>query len=144
MKFKDTLEGDVVLMTLSGKIMGGEETTLFRGKIYEYLDLNKKGFVIDLNKVEWSNSAGIGMLVAGYVSAKKAGGRMVLANITNIKNLLAMTRLLQVFECYDSVNEAKEALAELQKRQEPYLNWAGKAGRFMNRGSSSYGFSLCA
>ncbi len=112
MKLKDMLEGNIVLMTLSGKIMGGEETALFRGKTHEYLDLNKKDFIIDLNKVEWSNSAGIGMLVAGYVSAKRAGGRMVLANITNIRRLLVITRLLEVFECYDSVEEARQALVE--------------------------------
>jgi anti-anti-sigma factor len=97
-------------MSLSGKIIGGEEATLCHGRIHEYLNLGQKNFVIDMGKVEWTNSQGLGMLIGCYVSVTKAGGRMVLARITNIQALLAMTRLLQVFDCYDSVEEAKEAL----------------------------------
>ncbi len=112
MKFTDTLEDGVVLVSLSGKIMGGAETTLCHGRIHEYLNLNQKKFVIDMGKVEWTNSQGLGMLIGCYVSVAKAGGRMALARITNVRSLLAMTRLLQVFDCYDTVEEAKQALAE--------------------------------
>ncbi len=113
MKMQDSLDGNIVVMALSGKIMGGKETTLFHGRIQEYVNLNKNHFVVDLGKVEWSNSQGLGMLIAGHVSAKNAGGRMVLSRITNIRGLLAMTRLIQVFDCYDSVEEAKQALIEM-------------------------------
>ena len=61
MKFEDFLEGDVAVIDVSGKIMGGEETTLFHGKIHEYIQLNKKNIVIDLSKVDWMNSVGLGM-----------------------------------------------------------------------------------
>jgi anti-sigma B factor antagonist len=111
-KMKDSLEGDIAVLALSGKIMGGPDATFFHGKIHEFLTLNKRKFIVDLANVEWSNSVGIGMLIAGLTSVVKERGRLVLANITNIRNLLAMTRLLRVFECYDSVEEAKQALAE--------------------------------
>ena len=42
MKFEDRLEGDVVIIGVSGKIMGGEETTMFHGRIHEYIQQNKK------------------------------------------------------------------------------------------------------
>ncbi len=107
MKFTDSItDTGVVVFELSGKIMGGEETTLFHGKIHEYIELHKTKVVLDLAKVEWMNSVGLGMLISALTSVKNAGGRLVLANITNIESILAMTRLISVFEHFDSREEA--------------------------------------
>jgi anti-sigma B factor antagonist len=112
MKVKDSLEGEVVVISLSGRLMAGEELTTFQGKVHYYLDLNKKQFVVDFDKVEWSSSAGIGALIAAYTSVKKADGKLVLANITNIRNLLNMVHLLKVFTVYDSLKEAMDAVRQ--------------------------------
>lgn len=112
MKFDDTLEGDIVIMDLSGKIMGGEETTMFHGRIHEYIELNKKKFIIDLQKVNWMNSVGLGMLISALTTVKNAGGRFVLVNITNIEAILTITRLISVFDHFDT---RAEALAALKK-----------------------------
>ena len=111
MKFEDQLENDVVVIDISGKIMGGEETTLFHGKIHEYLNLNKKSIVLDLGKVDWMNSVGLGMLISALTAVKNAGGRLVLANITKIESILTITRLITVFEHYDSRKEALKSFA---------------------------------
>jgi anti-sigma B factor antagonist len=112
MKFDDKLEGDVVILDLSGKIMGGEETTLFHGKIHEYISQNKKDILIDLKKVDWMNSVGLGMLISALTTVKNAGGRLVLVNITKIESILTITRLISVFEHFDSREEALKAFAE--------------------------------
>jgi len=103
MKFKD-FESDkgVVVLELSGKIMGGEETTMFHGKLHEYIQAGKRQFVIDLKNVEWMNSVGLGMLISALTTVKNSKGRLVLANITNIESILTMTRLITVFEHFDS------------------------------------------
>jgi anti-anti-sigma factor len=106
MKVKDSLEGEVAIIALGGKIIVSDELTSFHGRIHYYLSLNKTRFVIDLKDVEWMSSAGLGALVSAHVSAKKAGGKMVLANITNIENLLNITQLIRVFEVCDSRAEA--------------------------------------
>lgn len=106
MKFDDFLEGDVVIINVSGKIMGGDETTLFHGKIHEYITGNKKNIIIDLKSVDWMNSVGLGMLISALTTVKNAGGRLVLANITKIESILTITRLISVFEHYDSRDEA--------------------------------------
>ncbi|UCG61416.1 MAG: STAS domain-containing protein [Candidatus Zixiibacteriota bacterium] len=111
MKFEDHLEGDVVVIDVSGKIMGGEETTLFHGRIHEYIQQNKKNFVIDLTKVDWMNSVGLGMLISALTTVKNAGGRLTLANITKIQSILTITRLISVFEHYDTRKDALKALA---------------------------------
>jgi anti-sigma B factor antagonist len=111
MKFEDRLEGDVVVIDVSGKIMGGEETTMFHGRIHEYIQQNKKNFIIDLTKVDWMNSVGLGMLISALTTVKNAGGRLVLANITKIESILTITRLISVFEHYDTRKEALKVFA---------------------------------
>jgi len=111
MKFEDTLQGDIVVFNVSGKIMGGEETTMFHGKMHEYIQLNKKNIVIDLAKVEWMNSVGLGMLISALTTVKNSGGRLVLANITKIESILTITRLITVFEHYDSLDDALKSFA---------------------------------
>ena len=111
MKFDDSLVNDIVVLDISGKIMGGEETTMFHGKIHEYITLNKKNIVVDLAKTDWMNSVGLGMLISTLTTVKNAGGRLVLANITKIESILTITRLITVFEHYDSRDEALKSFA---------------------------------
>ena len=111
MKFEDSLQGDIVVFNVSGKIMGGEETTMFHGKMHEYIQRNKKNVVIDLAKVEWMNSVGLGMLISALTTVKNSGGRLVLANITKIESILTITRLITVFEHYDSRDDALKSFA---------------------------------
>ena len=108
MKYKDTLEGDIAIFKLAGKVLNYEESiTRFHGQIHQYLNLNKKNFIIDLGKVELMGSIGLGMLISALSAVQKGGGRLVLANITRIQNLIAMTRLNTIFDSYDSLEEAK-------------------------------------
>ena len=109
MKFTVKEEGNIVVIEVSGKIMGGEETTLFHGKIHEYINQNKKQFIIDLANVDWMNSVGLGMLISALTTVKNAGGRLVLANITKIESILTITRLISVFEHFDSRKEALDS-----------------------------------
>jgi anti-sigma B factor antagonist len=111
MKFNDHLEGDIVIFEVSGKIMGGDETTLFHGRMHEYINQNKKKVVVDLAKVDWMNSVGLGMLIAGMTTVKNAGGRFVLTNIGKIESILTVTRLITVFEHYDSRAEAVKSFS---------------------------------
>ena len=106
MKFVDSLEGEIVILDVSGKIMGGDETTMFHGKIHEYINLNKKSIVVDLAKVDWMNSVGLGMLISALTTVKNSGGRLVLTNIDKIESILTITRLITVFEHYDSRDAA--------------------------------------
>ncbi|MCK4607348.1 MAG: STAS domain-containing protein [candidate division Zixibacteria bacterium] len=106
MKFTDSLEGDIVCFEMSGKIMGGENTTLFYGKVCEYVNLNKKSIILDMAKVDWINSIGLGMLITALTTTRNAGGHLVLCNIDKIENLLTVTRLITVFDHFDSREQA--------------------------------------
>ncbi len=98
------------MFKLSGKVISYDDSmTRFHGSIREYVNLNKKSVIVDLGKIELMSSVGLGMLISALTTVKNAGGRMVLANITRIQNLIAITRLNTVFESYDSVEQAVES-----------------------------------
>jgi anti-anti-sigma factor len=111
MKVKDQLDGEVVVIQFSGKVMASDELTSFHGRVHYYLDLHKNRFVIDMEHVVWMNSAGLGALIAAYSSVARTGGRFALANITNIQNLLNITQLVRVFDTFDTRHEALRAVA---------------------------------
>lgn len=109
MKFEDSLTNNIAVFAISGKIMGGDEATLFHGRVRENINLNKKNIVINLEKVAWINSVGLGMLISALTTVKNAGGRLVLANITTIESILSLTRLIKVFDNYDSLQAALDS-----------------------------------
>jgi len=111
MKFKDEEDADIIIVRLSGKIMGGEDTIQCRDRLHDYLKKNINKFVMDMGDVEWTNSQGLGMLISCYISVKKTGGNLALARIDNIREILEMTRLIGVFDCYDSVEDARESFS---------------------------------
>jgi anti-sigma B factor antagonist len=107
MKISDEVKNDIVIFHLEGKVMGGPDATMFHGKLHEYIDSGKKRVVIDLKKVEWMSSVGLGMLISAMTAVKNGGGELKLANITNsIQSLLTITRLATIFEAHDTVDEA--------------------------------------
>jgi anti-sigma B factor antagonist len=107
MKISDEIKNDVIVFHLEGKVMGGPDATMFHGKLHEYIDSGKKKVVIDLKKVEWMSSVGLGMLISAMTTVRNNSGELKLANITNsIQSLLTITRLATIFEAHDTVDEA--------------------------------------
>jgi anti-sigma B factor antagonist len=107
MKIDHELKDDVVLFRLGGKLMGGSDATMFHGYLHEYVDSGKRKVVVDLGRVEWMNSVGLGMLIAALSTIKRAEGSLRLCNITDsIESLLTITMLMSVFQVHDSVEEA--------------------------------------
>ncbi len=107
MKLTDRIENEIVILEPKGKIMGGPDASLLHDKIHEYIENNRKKVVIDLAKVEWMNSTGLGILMSGYTRLRNHEGVLKLANVTDkIQSLLTITKLVTVFETFDSVDEA--------------------------------------
>jgi len=53
------------------------------------------------------NSSGLGMLIGGLTTVKKAEGRLILAGVTEkIESLLIITKLITIFETSDNVDDA--------------------------------------
>jgi anti-sigma B factor antagonist len=110
MKLTDRIVNDIVVLEPKGKIMGGPDATLLHDKLHEFIDQKKKKVVIDLAKVEWMNSTGLGILISGLTTMRNNGGELKLAGVTEkIESLLTITKLITVFENYDSVDQAVQS-----------------------------------
>lgn len=107
MKIKTTEKYGAVVIELKGNVMGGEDTREFNELLHKFLDEGKLNIVIDLGDVKFMNSSGLGMLIGGLTTMKKANGSLKLARVTEkIESLLIITKLVTIFEFYDTVEEA--------------------------------------
>ena len=107
MAIKEKTVGDVVLVVVKGKLMGGNETDECHKRVKAIIAKGLTKIVIDLSKVKWVNSRGLGMLMACFTSLRNAGGDLKLAGASEKTNsLLMITKLITVFECYKTAEEA--------------------------------------
>lgn len=99
--------GNVSVVDISGKITIGEGDVVMREKVQELLELDEKQIILNLEKVSYMDSAGIGELVACYKRAKEKDGTVKLLNPSGkVYDLLQLTKLEEVFETYKDEKEA--------------------------------------
>ncbi|HKB84879.1 MAG TPA: STAS domain-containing protein [Ignavibacteriaceae bacterium] len=107
MKTKVNERYEAVIIELKGNVMGGEDTKEFNDLLHKLIDEGKKNIVVDLSDVKFMNSSGLGMMIGGLTTMKKAGGNLKLARVTEkIESLLIITKLITIFEFYDNVDDA--------------------------------------
>ena len=99
--------GDVTILDLDGKVTIGEGSVALRGAIRRLLGDGKSKILMNLGGVGYIDSSGIGELVSSFTAVNKEGGTLKLLNLTQkIQDLLAITKLLTVFDVYDDEAEA--------------------------------------
>jgi anti-sigma B factor antagonist len=107
MTIKEKMFGDVAVVSLKGNLMGEPDTTEVREKIYGLLQDDVRKIVLDLGKVKWVNSTGLGTLISVMTSVKNKDGDLRLANVTEkLESLFMITQLIKVFKTYESVDRA--------------------------------------
>jgi anti-sigma B factor antagonist len=105
--------GDVTVLEPKGKIMGGPDATAMHEMLHDLVAHEKKRVIIDLGGVDWMNSTGLGILISSLTTMRNNNGDLKLANITEkIQSLLTITKLVTVFETFDSVQEAVSSFSE--------------------------------
>ena len=99
--------GDVTILDMSGKITIGEGSVALRTAVRRLLEEGKKKILLNLAGVGYIDSSGIGELVSSYTAIEKEQGQMKLLNLTQkIQDLLTITKLLTVFDVFESEEEA--------------------------------------
>ena len=85
----------------------GEGDELLKDKVNSLILQGRKKLVLNLADVPYVDSAGLGEIVRTYTTVTKQGGSLKLANLTKrITDLLSITKLLTVFDTYDSEADA--------------------------------------
>jgi anti-sigma B factor antagonist len=108
MNIKERSIDDVVILELLGDITMNETgTTSISDRVRRLLLGGPDHFVLDMGHVRYVDSAGLGDLIQAFAAARNRGGALKLLNVTKrLNDLLILTRLLTVFECFDSEADA--------------------------------------
>ena len=113
MEIKKRKIEDVQILDCKGKIVLGEGTMTVRSAVRDIVEANGKKIILNLAEVNYVDSSGIGELVSTYTTVTNAGGQLILLNLTKkIEQLLAITKLLTVFNVFD---DEKAAIASFNQ-----------------------------
>ena len=103
---KRTVDG-ILAIECIGRIVFGDESSMLRDDVKKAIADGQKRIVLNLAEINYIDSGGLGTLVALHTTARNAGASIKLANLTKrVGDLMQLTKLLTVFEVYDSVEEA--------------------------------------
>jgi len=108
--------GEVVILDISGRIVLGDGAKDLSRKIAELLTEGHNKILLNLTEVTYVDSSGLGELVSSYGSVARAGGKIKLLNIQpRIAELLKMTKLHTLFECFSGESQAVASFHENQQ-----------------------------
>jgi anti-sigma B factor antagonist len=103
-------QGSVTVIALEGKIMGGEDMSVFQRAVEEAAESENKRVVVDLDRVEWMNSTGLGMIISGCARLKNVNGIMKIARPNaKMESLLRINKLERLFEIHPTLEAAIES-----------------------------------
>ena len=112
MEIVERTVNDVTVLDLKGKMTLGEGDEMLKDKINGLLAAKKKKLVLNLEGVPYIDSAGLGEIVRTFTTVSRQGGKLKLLNLTKrIEDLLSITKLLTVFETFDSEAEAVKSFS---------------------------------
>ncbi len=103
----------VTVIQMEGRIVLGEESNALRERVKSLLAANKKDIVLNMDNVTYIDSAGLGALVAAHHSARSQNASLKLSNLgSKFQEVLQVTKLLTVFEVYDSETAAVRSFSK--------------------------------
>ena len=107
MQIEERPSGDVMILDVTGKLTIGEGDELLKDKINSLIQQGHKKLILNIEGVPYVDSAGLGEIVRTYTTVSRQGGNLKLLNVTKrIEDLLSITKLLTVFDTYESEQEA--------------------------------------
>jgi len=107
LNIKERQAGSVTVLDMQGRITIGEGSVALRNTIRKLLEEGKKSILLNLAGVGYVDSSGIGELVSSFTAVNKEGGKLKLLKLTQkIQDLLAITKLLTVFDTFEEEQEA--------------------------------------
>jgi anti-sigma B factor antagonist len=107
MQIEERIVNNVTILDLKGKVTLGEGDEALKDKINSLVQQGHKRILLNLGEVPYIDSAGLGQIVRTYTTVTRDGGQLKLVHLTKrIEDLLMITKLLTVFETFDSESEA--------------------------------------
>ena len=82
-KLKERKRDGVAILEMSGKLMGGPDAESFDETLKTLIHEGCNNVIVDMQKVKWVNSTGLGILISGYTTLKKSGGELKLLKVSD-------------------------------------------------------------
>ena len=108
MKFTLKVVADVCVLKLDGKFMAiGNDFTFLREKVKNILGMGIQKLLVDMDKVPYIYSSGVGFLVSSHTSITQTGGQLKLVKVKpKVLKVLEVMKLLPIFEIFDEEEAA--------------------------------------
>ena len=107
LNIRERQAGDITVLDMDGRITIGEGSVALRSAIRRLLEEGKKQILLNLAGVVYIDSSGIGELVSSYTAINKEAGELKLLSLTQkLRDLLTITKLLTVFDAYETESDA--------------------------------------
>jgi anti-sigma B factor antagonist len=112
MDIEERPTGEVMILDLRGKLTIGEGDELLKDKVNSLIQQGHRKLVLNLEGVPYVDSAGLGEIVRTYTTVSRQGGKLKLLHLTKrIEDLLSITKLLTVFETFESEQAAVQSFS---------------------------------
>jgi anti-anti-sigma factor len=117
MKITERTLNDITVLELDGEL-ALENNTQFRKKANAAFDAGTRKLIVNLAKVEYMDSSGLGELISCYTTLKKLGGRLALLQLNHrLQHLLTITKLYTVFETFETEAAAVASFTTLAESE---------------------------
>ena len=112
MQIDERVVDGVMILDLKGKMTLGEGDELLKDKINSLIQQDKKKLLLNLEGVPYIDSAGLGEIVRTYTTVSRQSGKLKLLNVSKrVYDLLVITKLLTIFDSYESEEDAVRSFA---------------------------------
>ena len=109
-KIQERIIGHVTVLDIVGRLTLDQAAQHLKDKINSLISQQRTNIIVNLQNVPYIDSGGLGQLVASYGSVMKADGALKLLNVNSRNHdLLSITRLVTLFESFDSEAEAVQS-----------------------------------
>lgn len=104
----------VTIIDVKGRITLGLGNVELREQVNNALEAGARNILLNLAELSYLDSSGVGTLVSCFTTANRQGAKLKLVNLTKKMNeLLAITKLITVFDCFEDENEAVASFLEI-------------------------------
>ena len=115
MEITERQRDGVTVLVVTGKLTKGESERMLRDRFVELRENGRMQIVVNLDGVPYIDSSGLGELVRGYTAIRRAGGRLGLTHLNaRIVDLLAITKLSDIFETYPTDDDAVRTITSVR------------------------------
>jgi|SRR5208283_4332816 len=112
MHIREKIRGEVAVVKLEGDLLDENDTMMVQQKVMSLKVDGMTKVVFDLEHVSRINSKGLSVLIAAFKTMRNAGGDIRFARIDNhVNNIFVKTKLVQVFNTYETVGRALASYA---------------------------------